>query len=553
MNLLTDPWLPVRKSDGHREWVDPSQLARPDIVAFDADRADFNGALTQLAIGLLQTTTPVERQSGWRKLFDEPPDADTLAQWFAPVAGAFEFDGDGARFMQDFTLTAEDGTACDIAALLVEAPGDNTVKDNKDHFVKRGHVGALCPACTATALFTLQLNAPSGGAGHRTGLRGGGPLTTLLLGPEGSSLWHHLWLNVIEGNKFFDGDDSQWSAPHLTFPWLAPMSAIQKDGGETAPVQTHPTHVFWAMPRRIRLNLDQPRNGKCGICSRTSDTLVAGYRTRKHGFNYKGDWNHPLSPYYHHKDKKGEGWLSIHPQPGGLGHRHWWAWVMGQSSERKKQRRARVIEHFLTHRQRVASGALRLWAFGYDLDNMKARCWYESTLPLYGLADCDADAQKLVEAEVARWLDAAELAADMLRGAIKDAWFKEAPSKGDFSAIDTAFWDATEAAFYEQLRALIDSAASGVRGDAATVNAAWLRTLEAHAINQFDKRFVGTGPIAQQQPRRIAKAYQQLTDGLKGRSLTGRKLREALGLPVDPTKAAARKAAGSTQSKERKS
>jgi CRISPR system Cascade subunit CasA len=78
VNLLTEPWLPVRKRDGRREWVDPSQLSRTDVVAFDADRADFNGALAQFAISLLQTTTPVERQSGWRKLFDEPPGADTL-------------------------------------------------------------------------------------------------------------------------------------------------------------------------------------------------------------------------------------------------------------------------------------------------------------------------------------------------------------------------------------------------------------------------------------------------------------------------------------------
>jgi CRISPR system Cascade subunit CasA len=533
VNLLTEPWLPVRKRDGSREWVAPSQLARPDIVAFDADRADFNGALAQFAIGLLQTTTPVERHSGWRKLFDEPPDAEALSQWFAPVSAAFEFDGEGARFMQDFTLTAEDGTACNIAALLIESPGDNTEKDNKDLFVKRSHIGLLCSACTATALFTLQLNAPSGGAGHRTGLRGGGPLTTLLLAPEGSSLWCHLWLNVIEGNSFFDGDCAQWSAAHLTFPWLAPMSEIQKDGGETAPVQTHPAHVFWATPRRIRLNLHQQQVGVCGICARACDALVAGYHTRNYGLNYKGAWNHPFAPYY----EMGESWLALHPQPDGLGHRHWLAWVIGQSSERKRQRRARVVEHFLTHRRRIAPGSLRLWAFGYDLDNMKARCWYESTLPLYGLADCDVDTQQKIEGEVARWLEATELAALMLRGAIKDAWFKEAPSKADFSAIDAAFWGATEAAFYEQLHDMIEGAASGAAFDAITVNTRWQRALEQQAIRLFDKHFVGTGPVAQQQPRRIAEAYQRLAGGLKGP-----KLREALGLPVDAAKATARKA-----------
>ncbi len=540
MNLLTEPWLPVRKRDDSREWVDPTQLARPDIVAFDADRADFSGAFVQFAIGLLQTAAPVERNRDWRKLFDAPPTVDALAQWFDPLRAAFEFNGDGARFMQDRTLTAEDGSRSDIGALLIEAPGESTAKDNKDLFVKRGHVSQLCPACAAAALFTLQLNAPSGGAGHRTGLRGGGPLTTLLLAPEGSSLWHHLWLNVIERERFLDTDTSQLDSPHFTFPWLEPMSAIQKEGGETAPVQTHPAHVFWAMPRRIRLNLHEVRSGDCDICARPSSALVSSYQTRNHGLNYKGAWNHPLSPYY----ELGEGWLPLHPQPGGLGYRHWLAWAMGQSSERKKQRRARVIEHFMHQRLNVAPGPLRLWAFGYDLDNMKARCWYESTLPLYGLADCDAKAQERVEAEVARWLEATELAAMFLRGAIKDAWFKEAPAKADFSAIDAAFWSGTEAGFYSQLRALIAAAPSGATPDAVAVNTAWWSHLKGRAIDLFDHQFVGTGPIAQQQPRRIAEAYQHLQH-----SLCGPKLREALGLPIDPATASARKTARAAKPK----
>jgi CRISPR system Cascade subunit CasA len=443
VNLLTEPWMPVRRDDGGREWVTPSQLARPDLLAFDADRADFNGALAQFAIGLLQTTTPVERHSEWRALFAEPPGAQTLAQWFAPVQAAFEFDGDGARFMQDFSLGRDDGTIFDIAALLIDTPGEQTLKNNTDHFVKRGRVAQLCTHCAAAALLTLQLNAPAGGAGHRTGLRGGGPLTTLLLAPVGSSLWAHLWVNVIERDRFLADEASDHAEPHLTFPWLAPVSAVQQDGGETAPVQVHPAHVFWAMPRRIRITPTELEASHCDICGRQSSALTGSYRTRNYGFNYKGAWNHPLSPYYALNDDG----LPLHPQPGGLGYRHWLPLLLGQTSERKKLRRARVIEHFLTYRTRAVPGALRLWAFGFDMDNMKARCWYEATLPVYGLADCDAAAQRRIEDEVGRWLRGAELAASLLRGAVKDAWFKEVPSKADYSAIDAAFWGGTESRF----------------------------------------------------------------------------------------------------------
>jgi CRISPR system Cascade subunit CasA len=53
--------------------------------------------------------------------------------------------------------------------LLPEIPGAQTTKFNKDHFVKRGVTEHFCPHCAALALFSLQLNAPSGGKGYRTG------------------------------------------------------------------------------------------------------------------------------------------------------------------------------------------------------------------------------------------------------------------------------------------------------------------------------------------------------------------------------------------------
>ena len=49
MNLLHDPWMPVRDRAGLRHWITPGRLADPDLVAFDADRPDFNGALALIA------------------------------------------------------------------------------------------------------------------------------------------------------------------------------------------------------------------------------------------------------------------------------------------------------------------------------------------------------------------------------------------------------------------------------------------------------------------------------------------------------------------------
>ena len=528
MNLLEERWMPVRLHDGGREWVAPHQLSDPRIAAFDADRADFNGALAQFAIGLLQTSTPVDSAIEWRGLFNIAPDCEALKEWFRPYKTAFQFDGDGARFMQDFDLRVTDGESLGIGSLLIETPGENTLKNNSDHFIKRGLVNQLCPGCAALALFTLQLNAPAGGAGHRTGLRGGGPLTTLLVAEQRPdvprSLWDDLWLNVRGRHGFLtSGDDADKAAPHLSFPWLASVTAVQSEGGAIAPIQMHPAHVFWAMPRRIRLDFDAVCAGTCELCDRNSDRLVRHYVTRNHGLNYKGPWSHPLSPYYESK----EGWLPLHPQPGGLGYRHWLAWVLGMQNEKRNVRRAEAIAQFFNAQVERRTGVgLRLWAFGYDMDNMKARCWYEATVPLYSLGDCSPDLQKALREEIGSWLAGAELSVQYARGAVKDAWFG-GDARGEFGFVDAAFWSHTEPAFYELLRERIKAAREGLTMDRQAIAERWLALLRAAALRLFDKELVGTGPIERQNPARIAKAHHQLVS-----NLNGPKLRAALGLPV---------------------
>ena len=112
--------------------------------------------------------------------------------------------------------------------------------------------------------------------------------------------------------------------------------------------------------------------------------------------------------------------------------------MLGATTDKKSSRVAAIVDRALLLPPRQTGGHLRLWAFGYDMDNMKARCWYDAALPLYGLADCDRDTRQGVQAEVARWLAAAELAGLYLRMAVKYAWFS-ADARGDFGHIDASF------------------------------------------------------------------------------------------------------------------
>lgn len=543
MNLLEETWIPIRRKNGAQDWIAPWQISEPDIVALDARRPDFNGALVQFLIGLVQTTTPMNSHAEWQQWYDEPPSAETLKRWFAPVENAFVLDSDGARFMQDFSLRTageKDSEFNDISALLIEAPGDSTLKENKDHFIKRGFASGLCPHCAATALFTLQTNAPSGGNGHFTSLRGGGPLTTLIVATPARSLWHTVWLNVRERASFMGSyGDANKTAPQFTFPWLADMQTIQAAGGKTAPIQVHPAHVFWGMPRRIRLDQDNTVSGRCDTCGRESVKLLTRYITKPKGFDYKGAWKHPLSPYY---ENKPEEWLPMHPQPGGLGYKLWLGWVLGVQGDKKKIQPASQVSYVLNSRR--LKGQFRLWVFGYDMDNMKARCWYESTFPLYGLAERNVDGRKLVQSEVAKWIDAADHAAFLLRSAVRSAWFSEgAEAKGDWGFVDAAFWSRTETAFYTLLSDLIGQARDEDDDSSLTPwRERWCNELIDAATKLFDADLVGAAPIERQNPRRVAEAHNRLRA-----SLYGDKLKEILRLPVEkpskPTKKPAKASA----------
>jgi CRISPR system Cascade subunit CasA len=541
MNLLEEKWIPVRRSTGQVDWIAPHQITEPDIVAFAANRADFNGALAQFVIGLVQTTSLVVVNEGdWAVFFDMPPTADTLIKWFAPYAEAFVLDGDGARFMQDFSLSAKEGTECTIDALLIDAAGDSAIDKNTDHFVKRDTIKAMCPHCVATALFTLQTNAPAGGAGNRTGLRGGGPLTTLLVATPTRRLWQDIWLNVYPQRTFLQrGGDVNKTANYFIFPWFADISQIQPAGGETQPLQAHPYHVFWAMPRRIRVEFGSVQTGQCDVCKRDSAQLLHHYVSKPHGLNYKGVWRHPFSPYYETK----EGWLPMHPQPGGFSYKNWLAWVIGVKQGKKIVQAAGVVDYFLQERKNCQKfGQFRLWVFGYDMDKMKPRCWYETTFPLYGLENSSKSTRLQIQNFVANKIEAAEQAVFYLRQAVKQAWFGESDLRGSLSFVDKAFWDSTEFHFYQQLNDLMIQARTetGIDMDDAnfilTMGESWHKVLIKCVNKLFDVDIVGAGAISQQDPRRIAEAY----NGLQ-RNLRGDAIKTILRLPVTEKKSKATK------------
>lgn len=447
MNLINDAWIPVIRADGLKEQIAPWQLTGLDnpVVDINAPRPDFQGALYQFLIGLIQTCFAPEDEEDWLNNWESPPSPDALKQAFDKAAFAFELDNpDGVAFMQDYDLPK--GENKPIAGLLIDAPGGKTIKDNLDHFIKHGQVSQLCSSCTATALFTLQTNAPAGGVGHRVSLRGGGPLTTLLIPKEQpSTLWQKIWLNI------FNQEDKKSAATldAQVFPWLAETRLSDKKGRITTPLDVHWLQAYWGMPRRIRLT-DKTEQQPCDLCGQSAEQLFSGYRTQNYGINYDGAWVHPLTPYrFDSKDKELP--LSLKGQQGGLIYRHWLGLALQDNENGDKA--AEIVQFFNHERGRELHSAMAsIWCFGYDMDNMKARCWYESRFPVFYLSE---QQQNNLMHWAAELINAAREVVKMLRTQIKEAWFKRPKdAKGDMSVIDRQFWENTEADFFRLLEQL---------------------------------------------------------------------------------------------------
>lgn len=528
MNLLKDPWLPCRSQSGEIAYRPVSAIALPEVIDLALPRADFQGAAYQFLIGLLQTTYAPGNIDEWIDRYQSLPTQEALEQAFEGFATSFELEGSGPLFMQDQDPLDKESPSL-ASSLLIDAPGASTVKNNTDHFVKAGRAEAFCPDCAAIALFTLQINAPAGGKGYRTGLRGGGPLTTLILPAEpGASLWQKLWLNIL--------DKERWPYPEPDpksselFPWMGPTRVSDK-GQKTLSTDVHALHPFWSMPRRFRLIFEEG-SCSCDLCGRDSGRVIRMLKARNYGNNYDGPWTHPLTPYRRDPKKPSEPALSIKGQPGGIGYRHWESLVL-DDAEGSGNLPAPVVLDYprkvdeSRHDDIALSRQARLWVFGYDMDNMKPRGWYGIQVPLLAVPPADQD-------HLLDWVrDLAGLAKDtawQLRKQVKEAWFSR-PSdvKGDTDFIDTHFWELTEHEFYSLLSLLGERIQEGnIKRLPPDLAARWYKHVRQQAITVFDQMAL-SGPPEVLDMKRITSARNRFMYQLKS-GKTAKNFRKQAGL-----------------------
>ncbi|BCI67687.1 type I-E CRISPR-associated protein Cse1/CasA [Acetobacter aceti] len=480
LNLINDPWIPVLCTDGSHRIIVPWQMAEPDVVQPDWPRPDLNIACLELLIGLVFLADPPADSEDWDARRDADP--QRLQEKLAPYAPAFNLLGDGPRFLQDLEPLTGGGNPVDM--LFIDSAGANTARNNADVMVHRSRYDHLDFPLAAMALYTFQADAPSGGAGNRTSMRGGGPLVTLI-DPE-QTLWDMVWANVPCGQ----------SAKMENLPWMRPTRVSDK-GQQTCPPEGElfGAEAFFGMPRRLRLLHDEE--------------AVTGVIQKPWGTNY-ALWKHPLSPYY--RLKPGTEWRPKHPRAGHFGYRNWLGVVLEKSG-------GELSELALCLRdwdERKGGGSVIV--AGWSMDNMKPRDFILSRQRLLSALSVEAEDQ------LVGLIQAAEAVAVALRNAL-------APVLAGGEAREAEreeFFLRTETKFLTHAQAI-------ERGEDPA--RAWLHDLRTQALGQFDaKALPGLNQREVEAIGRITEARRYLVVALAGYGKQGSEIFNPLGLPLPETR-----------------
>lgn len=482
LNLISEPWIPVIRRTG-RDTIRPDQIAEPDVLRLDWPRPDLNLACLELLIGMVYLSHPPEGRTGRAS----PPDSASLRRALGTLAPAFNLLGSGPRFLQDFEPLQGDASPPEM--LFIDSAGGNAAKKNADLMVRRGRYQALPLPLAAMALYTLQAFAPTGGAGNRTSMRGGGPMVTLVK-PSTDGLWPLIWANVPTGEPLCADEFD-------ALPWMRPTQA-SKPVGKRAPI-TVPTsesrsrpdpEVFFGQPRRLRLI--------------ASDGSVTGVVQQPWGTNYKG-WMHPLTPYYNN----GTEMLPRHPKPGRFGYRNWRGVILKSEADQRPATLLRYLHDF-------EGARCSLIVAGWAMDNMKPLDFLWSEQPVFPLSkDHEDRAGDVVEA--------AEQAGYAVAVSVRDAVGGDDIKSGAGQRAREAFFGSTQAAFEDMLEAMSAGGPFAPRE--------WIETMRRAALPIFDREVMpGLADLGEARRQKAVKARSTLIAAFRGRRPLGRKIFDPLGL-----------------------
>lgn len=283
MNLLEDPWIPVRANGGtgafrlltYRELL----CEQDDAWQISLPRDDLELACLQLLVCMTQVMFLPEDDRTLRTRTATPLSVAEFDAGIAPCCDWFDLDHATQPFMQSRGVRAVEDTP--IQKLLIGLPAGN----NHAFFNAAGEVRHLCGSLAAIALFNQASNCPSFGGGFKGSLRGGAPITTLVIG---CGLRDMVWRNVLTRLRVAlrQISMSTWAEDQPT--WLRPIvekSIVPWD--EISLIRG----LFW-QPARVEL-VKSASNKPCDVLGGERGFAYSGFRKEKFNFTVHGVWPHP--------------------------------------------------------------------------------------------------------------------------------------------------------------------------------------------------------------------------------------------------------------------
>lgn len=282
MNLLEDAWIPVRADGGagtFRLLTYRELLCNAGDWQISLPRDDLELACLQLLVCMTQVMFLPEDDRALRARLAEPLSPNDFSASVAPCREWFDLDHPTQPFMQSRGVKSAEDTP--IQKLLIGLPEGN----NHAFFNEAGEVRNLSGPLAAIALFNQASNSPSFGGGFKGSLRGGAPITTLVVG---KTLRETIWRNVLTRPRIaerqinmpgFDQDQPTWVKPikeKETIHW----NEIGLMRG-----------LFW-QPARVQL-VKAEVNMPCDVLSGVAVPVYTAFRKEKFNFTVEGVWPHP--------------------------------------------------------------------------------------------------------------------------------------------------------------------------------------------------------------------------------------------------------------------
>ena len=289
MNLLEEPWVPVRADHGAGPF---RLLTLEELLCSDGawrvslPRDDLELAGLQLLVCMAQVMFLPEDDAELRRHCRAPLTPEELLDGCRPCANWFDLEHPTHPFMQTRGVTATEVTP--IQKLLIGLPEGN----NHAFFNEAGEVRRLGGPVAAIALFNQACNSPSFGGGFQGNLRVGAmkaPITTLV---SGRNLRETVWRNVVtlpQLRDYMPDYEPNFVTDRPT--WVDPIGSQQIVRATEIGLTRG---LFW-QPAKVEL-VRAALDSACDVLGARSGPAFTSFRKQQFRFKVEGIWPHPHSP-----------------------------------------------------------------------------------------------------------------------------------------------------------------------------------------------------------------------------------------------------------------